>query len=653
MNSLTVKQQTRAGAPEITGSRGLVLQRKCSCGQHTIGGATCASCTRSPRSAHAGSAREENTLQRKLVIGEPYDSFEREADLAADKVAAAFSAATSGVIHAPIVSVSPLSVQRKPGRGSEEDDQDEERFMGESDEQMELAQAKRASGISDDTAVDGYVGSIQAGGQPLPAPTQKSMSALLGYDFSGVRVHSDSRAAESAASVNALAYTVGKNIVFGSGQYSPHTHEGRRLLAHELTHVVQQNGGPSMQKKVVLKGATMKAKERAAFLKARKWTNASKAAAIMSDMAAASDTFDFTDEDELQREIVKRVATVTYMQETQQTVKGDKRAFGYPFNPPAEIYGPRVNYDARDYWKPSVPDAYAERTDKKKNAEMLKMSRSKRCTVYGDQCSSYKWTLTDAGKKDPYEAIIKLFVPQKPPRLRTLLHCDYLVSLVNFRSFADSVGKTEFNKRINKFGADKIVLRWNAFDDLQAEVITTWKPKIVTKPGLASLQKVVPSSEDDLVIGDHAVFYNHLAYDLINKKIGNAWRLENAVLIRKDNKGNDVFLGHGSGEKTKNQMKDKLRDEFNEVARRAKDLVLKTKSTNKKTASDAKDEMAKRFPKITEDGGKWKIKGKSELCSTQDIDMELREIKRDEVVGLKDPCDLTKLEEVQRPIESK
>lgn len=63
------------------------------------------------------------------------------------------------------------------------------------------------------------------------------------FDLSRVRVHTDARAAESARSVNALAYTVGNSIVFGAGQFAPQTHDGRRLIAHELTHVAQQTGG--------------------------------------------------------------------------------------------------------------------------------------------------------------------------------------------------------------------------------------------------------------------------------------------------------------------------------------------------------------------------------------------------------------------------
>ena len=67
------------------------------------------------------------------------------------------------------------------------------------------------------------------------------MESRFGHDFSQVRVHVDSQAVESAGAVNALAYTVGRDIVFGPGRYAPQTSDGRRLLAHELTHVLQQH----------------------------------------------------------------------------------------------------------------------------------------------------------------------------------------------------------------------------------------------------------------------------------------------------------------------------------------------------------------------------------------------------------------------------
>src|SRR6185436_20456330 len=68
------------------------------------------------------------------------------------------------------------------------------------------------------------------------------MEPRMGHDFSRVRVHTDARAAESASAVNAVAYTVGRDIVFAGGSYAPHTTEGRSLLAHELAHVAQNAG---------------------------------------------------------------------------------------------------------------------------------------------------------------------------------------------------------------------------------------------------------------------------------------------------------------------------------------------------------------------------------------------------------------------------
>jgi Domain of unknown function (DUF4157) len=83
---------------------------------------------------------------------------------------------------------------------------------------------------------------INSPGQPLEAKTRAFFEPRLGHDLGRVRVHTDSRANESAEAINALAYTVGSHIVFGPGQYAPTSTQGKHLLAHELTHVVQQNG---------------------------------------------------------------------------------------------------------------------------------------------------------------------------------------------------------------------------------------------------------------------------------------------------------------------------------------------------------------------------------------------------------------------------
>jgi hypothetical protein len=84
---------------------------------------------------------------------------------------------------------------------------------------------------------------LRSPGQPLNHSTKDFFESSFGHDFSDVRVHTDSQASESAESVNALAYTVGQDVVFGAGQYAPETEGGKGLLAHELAHVVQQGAG--------------------------------------------------------------------------------------------------------------------------------------------------------------------------------------------------------------------------------------------------------------------------------------------------------------------------------------------------------------------------------------------------------------------------
>lgn len=86
----------------------------------------------------------------------------------------------------------------------------------------------------------------KGGGRPLPESTRTSFEHRFGTDFSGVRVHSDSHSAALAQSINAKAFTVGQDITFGHGQYAPESQDGQHLLAHELTHVVQQGGTRSL-----------------------------------------------------------------------------------------------------------------------------------------------------------------------------------------------------------------------------------------------------------------------------------------------------------------------------------------------------------------------------------------------------------------------
>jgi len=102
---------------------------------------------------------------------------------------------------------------------------------------------RKSSGNTESSGVPSVVHEVlRSPGQPLDATTRAFFEPRFGHDFSHVRVHTDAKASDSARSVSALAYTVSHNIVLASGQYSPTTLAGKKLLAHELTHVAQQTG---------------------------------------------------------------------------------------------------------------------------------------------------------------------------------------------------------------------------------------------------------------------------------------------------------------------------------------------------------------------------------------------------------------------------
>lgn len=118
---------------------------------------------------------------------------------------------------------------------------------------------------------------LHSSGHPLDPGTREFFENRFGYQFGSVRVHTDDRAAESAWAVNALAYTVGRDVVFGAGKYTPSTQAGKQLLAHELTHVIQQSstqGVPPAQPKLVQRSLDTYLK--AMNQKPRDWYTAAK-----------------------------------------------------------------------------------------------------------------------------------------------------------------------------------------------------------------------------------------------------------------------------------------------------------------------------------------------------------------------------------------
>lgn len=174
---------------------GLLLQRKCA-----------SVLQKSSLSGECEECKGMKRLQGKFTIGVSNDPLEQEADRVADQVLALPSY--------PSVSAVAGRIQR---------------FTGES------------TGPAD-TALASVDRVLASSGSPLEPALQQDMEQRFGHNFSRVRVHSGAAAEQSARAVSANAYTVGHHIVFDSDRFAPGTHEGRRLIAHELTHVVQQSG---------------------------------------------------------------------------------------------------------------------------------------------------------------------------------------------------------------------------------------------------------------------------------------------------------------------------------------------------------------------------------------------------------------------------
>jgi hypothetical protein len=161
-------------------------------------------------------------LQPKLTIGAVNDPLEHEADRVAGQVMRMPPPEISAAV-APQVS----------------------RKCAECEEEEKLQ--KEAA-----TAEAGYVPEsvhevLRSPGQPLDTATRAFFEPRFGYDFSRIRIHADGEASATARALQARAYTLGRDVVFGAGEYAPSTAQGKRLLAHELTHVLQQGAAATGQ----------------------------------------------------------------------------------------------------------------------------------------------------------------------------------------------------------------------------------------------------------------------------------------------------------------------------------------------------------------------------------------------------------------------
>ncbi|MGH6919765.1 MAG: DUF4157 domain-containing protein, partial [Geminicoccaceae bacterium] len=164
------------------------------------------------------------------------DKYEQEADRVADQVMRMADPQRTGAID--LAGAAPDGVQRLCAECEEE-----VRRQPVEDEEEDL-QMKRASGATVEIGpgVQAQIGGLRGGGQRLAPALRGFFEPRFGHDFSQVHVHQGSQASEAARSVGARAYTLGQDVVFGLGEYRPESDPGRRLIAHELTHVIQQTG---------------------------------------------------------------------------------------------------------------------------------------------------------------------------------------------------------------------------------------------------------------------------------------------------------------------------------------------------------------------------------------------------------------------------
>jgi len=178
------------------------------------------------------------TIQTQLAINEPGDSYEQDADRVAEQV-----------MRTP----EPQLQRACPCGGGCPNCHTEQPAREHESLQTKRVQASDTGQIAAPPIVNEV---LRSPGQPLDPATRDFMETRFGHDFSRVLVHSDAAAEQSARDVKAHAYTVGNHIVFGAGRLAPQTSAGKRLLAHELTHVVQQSGATSKTVQRAPDGAT-------------------------------------------------------------------------------------------------------------------------------------------------------------------------------------------------------------------------------------------------------------------------------------------------------------------------------------------------------------------------------------------------------------
>ena len=187
-------------------------------------------------------------IQEKLKVGQPEGVYEQEADRVADEVMRMPEPGVQRQVEVEeeeeILQTKPLVDQITPLVQRQVEEEEEEEML------QTKSREDATSEVSND--LESQINTIKGSGRPLAESERSFFEPRFGADFSQVRVHTDAQATKSARAVNARAFTVGSDVAFGTGQYASGTHAGNHLLAHELTHIIQQGSSvPRLQHKIV------------------------------------------------------------------------------------------------------------------------------------------------------------------------------------------------------------------------------------------------------------------------------------------------------------------------------------------------------------------------------------------------------------------
>jgi hypothetical protein len=405
-------------------------------------------------------------LQSKLQVNTPGDAYEQEADRVAERV------------------------MRMP-----------EPQLRRTGLQARRVQATDAAGMAAPPAVGDV---LRSSGQPLDPATRAFMEPRFGRDFGNVRTHTGSQADTAAASLQARAFTVGRDVVFAAGEHNPGSESGKRLLAHELTHVVQQsasNGNhvqssprmPSpvpvdgrcgcqscVQRKIIIGGKPYSPDAKYYQYLKTNFGDAMVEFISGMDNGGKPPSYSFDSNEQMGREVRVRAAAIKGME---------------------EVHKGCCNY------APAGKTGYLD-------------------SAYWDKQGSYQFTLKTklpAGKQpsDAVEAIFK-------PAAGTLLECNSTMVAIQYRAMLTLLGAAAFNKKFAG-GAGLII-----------------SPHHVPPAGVAQhpiwskglYKEITITGEKDLLPGDW-VYFKNIA-DYIDKHPGGAWSGEHAMYL-----GNHMFRGFG------------------------------------------------------------------------------------------------------------